>query len=604
MGHSASQASDGQSDPTIAAVDDLVATEALSIVFQPIVDLREVRVAGYEALTRPDPSSGFSGPMELFDAAERHGRLEEVEAIARRQALDAITSGPGFGLLFLNNSPFVFSNAAFLDQICSELESAAPVTPHDVVLEITERTHHRMHDKLTARSLELRERGFHVAMDDVGAGVSGLNRIMTIRPNWIKLDRELTSRIDVDPLKQNLIRFFVHFAKLGNMELIAEGIERVEELRVLIELGVCYGQGFLLGRPGPLGAELTPEVEQQIRAARDRCAVRRCFDASSVRVGSLAQPTLTCDITDTVPAVLDRVRNSPHSQGIVILNGRRYVGWLDEEQLESTCMPESSVRTIGTLPIHNASLVGHNTSLAEGLDIAAAMPEGELTLPLVVQEEGAIAGIVSLRRLLQAGAGAHRRAPSHVAPLTGLPGRVQADEWVAAHIRTRDAVDIAMIDLRDFDAYNRAYGFEKGDEMLVGLIELIHARLVDVEGGAEFCAHLGEDRFMLAFSRPAAERLQQLVMDFEAEHGRFFSSVELEGGTYRSRGPAGHFKKHPLTMLRVIYLPQILLDIDEPHELHFIARRLSLRSFDTKGDMRHIITDRRGGPRASMARAS
>jgi EAL domain-containing protein (putative c-di-GMP-specific phosphodiesterase class I)/GGDEF domain-containing protein len=602
MGHPVGHPTpDNRDEADIAALDGLIARETLSIVFQPIVDLREARIAGYEALARPDSSTPFTGAVELFDAAERHGRLDAVEGIARRKALQTIRRDMGSGLLFINNSPLVVTGESYLQQIRDEIDAAPGVTPHDIVLEITERTGHGMHEELVMRSLELREHAFRVAIDDVGAGISGLNQIMAIRPNWIKLDIELISNIDLDPLRQNLIRFFVHFAKLGNMRLIAEGIERVEELRVLIELGVTYGQGFLLGCPESYGADLGGDVKRQIAAAQERSASIRCFDTGAVNVGALSEETLVCDITDPVSEVRERVLAASEVPGVAVLNGRRYVGWLEQAELEALRLPTTSARTIGTLPICTAPLIGPNTSLAEALDITAAMPAGRQTLPLIVQNEGTVSGMVTLRRLLQAAADSHRRAPSHIAPLTGLPSRVQADQWLARRIRTSDPADITVIDLRNFDAYNLAYGFEKGDEMLIGLVGLIRSHLVDIDDGADFFAHLGEDRFMLAFSTPVMQRLDALMEAFNELQAKFFSSVDLATGAFGSEDPIDDAKAFPLTSLRVIYLPRILVDIHEPRDLHFIARRLSLRSYDTKADEHAVITDRRGGQREAMA---
>ena len=97
----------------------------------------------------------------------------------------------------------------------------------------------------------------------------------------------------------------------------------------------------------------------------------------------------------------------------------------------------------------------------------------------------------------------------------GLPSRVQADQWITNHIRTADPCHVVFVDIREFDAYNAAYGHDKGDEMLIRLVGLIKSHLVDVIDGATFFAHLGEDRFMLTFTRDPRSRLLELLDGFE-----------------------------------------------------------------------------------------
>ncbi|MCH7848750.1 MAG: EAL domain-containing protein [Planctomycetes bacterium] len=129
--------------------------------------------------------------------------------VCRRVTFAAAAEWPNDALLFLNCSPPVFGGATFLDLIADDLKRVDGLDSRRIVLEITERADHGEFDNLDLRSLELRELGYQIALDDVGAGTSGLNRIMSLRPNWLKLDIELISGIDVDPFKQNLIRIAI-----------------------------------------------------------------------------------------------------------------------------------------------------------------------------------------------------------------------------------------------------------------------------------------------------------------------------------------------------------------------------------------------------------
>src|SRR5690606_29389911 len=118
----------------------------------------------------------------------------------------------------------VFADPRFVETLIDETDHLAGIGRNRVVIELTERSEHGVVGRLAEQFEHLRSAGFLLAIDDVGAGTSGLNRIMRLRPHWLKLDGELVSSIDTAPFKQNLIRFFVHFARLSNIRLLAEGI--------------------------------------------------------------------------------------------------------------------------------------------------------------------------------------------------------------------------------------------------------------------------------------------------------------------------------------------------------------------------------------------
>jgi EAL domain-containing protein (putative c-di-GMP-specific phosphodiesterase class I)/GGDEF domain-containing protein len=585
------------------ALAELLEREAFTIVYQPIVALQDGRIVGYEALTRPAADSGFASADALYSAAEACGMLIEVEAAARRHAFAAVGAVPDGSLLFVNNSPPVFMSEPF-HAVVSEEAVAAGLRPDRIVLEITERNEPRRMDDLGVRVLLLREMGFTVALDDVGAGTSGLNQIMTLRPNWLKVDRELVTNIDFDPLKQNLMRFFVQFARLGNMSLVAEGIERTEELAVLMRIGVTHGQGWALARPGEFGAELTGSVRAHLLELRRGIELRSTAACTAIRAGAIAEPVVACDVADTIATVLTRLQSMAQQRGVVVLDRCRYLGWLGRESLLLQRRQHGDREQIGALVVEPSPVVGHDFTLSEAMEIVAGRPEAHQTLPLLVQRDGVIVGLVTLRDLLMTAAEAHRRAPSHVAPLTGLPSRVQADRWIASRIKAGDSCDIAYIDLRDFDAYNLAYGFERGDEMLMQLVQLIRTHVVDVERGATFFAHLGEDRFMLAFPRDARGDLVALIDAFEEAWSTMFAASDMAAETFRCDDPFGQSRTYPLTTLRIVYLARGLEAVSEPRELHDHANRLRLRSRTADpGRTRELITERRQ-PRAARRRSA
>ena len=226
----------------------LAASEPVVPVFQPIVELRTGRLVGYEALSR-FPQADNRTPDAFFNQAARVGLGAQLEAVALAASLRAPHRPPGT-YLSLNLTP---------SAICSSIVRAGlPADLGDVLIEITEHELAPQDGALEAGLAELRGRGARIAIDDAGAGYAGLQQIMRVQPDIIKLDRSLVESVDTDGAKAALIEFFIVFARRIEASVCCEGIETAGELAALAALGVSLGQGFLLGRPATPWAPIAP----------------------------------------------------------------------------------------------------------------------------------------------------------------------------------------------------------------------------------------------------------------------------------------------------------------------------------------------------------
>ena len=124
--------------------------------------------------------------------------------------------------------------------------------PRRIVVELTEYLKIDDYPQLRTALMSIRERGVRLALDDAGSGYAGLSLILKVAPDIIKLDMELIRGIDFDPVRRSLVAAVVSVSRELGATVIAEGIETKDELDTLRELGVGCGQGYFLGRPGPL----------------------------------------------------------------------------------------------------------------------------------------------------------------------------------------------------------------------------------------------------------------------------------------------------------------------------------------------------------------
>ena len=215
--------------------------EGIVIHTQPILDLRTGTVSAWEALAR-FPGSERS-PAAWFAEARRCGLGAELEVAALRAALSRpLPARPG-SRLSVNVSPSTI--------VSGDAARAMTAIPLDrIILEITEHELVAGGDEVQEALRELRDRGVRLAVDDAGAGYAGLRHLTQLRPDVIKLDRGLVDGVSKDAAKSALIDSLVHFADGIGADICAEGIEELDDLAALADLGVSHGQGYAIARPG------------------------------------------------------------------------------------------------------------------------------------------------------------------------------------------------------------------------------------------------------------------------------------------------------------------------------------------------------------------
>ena len=228
----------------VERIERAITGDALRIVYQPIVDIRDGSIAGVEALARFEMAPRRP-PQQWFAEAAGVGMLRELELEAIRRALFGFNRLPTETFLSVNASPTTMSSP----KLASLLATAKP---ERVVLEVTEGSSVEDFDELTASIQPLRDLGVGLAIDDVGAGFASLSRVVRLMPDHMKLDRTLVQDLDSDPIRRTLIERLMSFADEIGIQVIAEGVETEDELALLRELGVRFAQGFLLGRPGAI----------------------------------------------------------------------------------------------------------------------------------------------------------------------------------------------------------------------------------------------------------------------------------------------------------------------------------------------------------------
>jgi EAL domain-containing protein (putative c-di-GMP-specific phosphodiesterase class I) len=235
---------------TRIALGRLIAGEGLKMVVQPIVDVRSGRIHAYEALARFGRRQTDRSPLHWLAIAEELGEREELERACLVAALELFEERPAGARLSVNLSiPALLDPPTF--KLLDDFSGSRREGLEGLIVEITEETLVGNTREVLRVGDALRERGARLAVDDVGAGYSGLRQIIEVLPDYLKLDRSLVAGIDTDPDRAALVSAIAGYSRHVRSLLVAEGIERPAELRTLESLDVPLIQGFHLAMPGP-----------------------------------------------------------------------------------------------------------------------------------------------------------------------------------------------------------------------------------------------------------------------------------------------------------------------------------------------------------------
>lgn len=225
-------------------IQDVLDAQRFTLLFQPICDLPSNRLVGFEALCRFTPPP-LRTPDRWFADAFAAGLGVQLELAVARAAIAAAENLPEATSLSINVSPQTV--------LSGKLQGIRP-TSRRIVLEITEHAPVDDYAALAEALAPLRRAGMQIAIDDAGMGYSGLQHILQVRPDLVKLDMSLTRDIDTDSARQALAAALIFYGRQTGCTIIAEGIETEAELAMLRRLGVPSGQGYLLSRPLDLAA--------------------------------------------------------------------------------------------------------------------------------------------------------------------------------------------------------------------------------------------------------------------------------------------------------------------------------------------------------------
>jgi EAL domain-containing protein (putative c-di-GMP-specific phosphodiesterase class I)/GGDEF domain-containing protein len=230
-------------------LQDILLSERLVTAYQPILRMQDGTIMGFEALSRGPRGSGLEAADALFGAATANRLLVELDRLCRRRALLSSGRIPSSAKLFVNTLPATLRDPQFRGKPLIDFLEKAQVAPDRIVIEITEHLVIENYAIFRDTMAYFTDLGMSFAVDDVGAGYSGLESIARLKPSYLKIDTALVRDVHVSPVNRSMVKALIALGHGIGAAVIAEGIQNEEESQALRAMGVDFGQGFHLARP-------------------------------------------------------------------------------------------------------------------------------------------------------------------------------------------------------------------------------------------------------------------------------------------------------------------------------------------------------------------
>lgn len=535
-------------DAAAQELAQLVRAERVSTLFQPIVDPRSRAVCGFEALTRGPSNSWLHAPQNLFEAARRLGLRVELDFLCIRSAFRRFVAAQPAGQLFVNVSPeSIFGSEDFAARFL-QTAHAAGMPVNRCVIELTEDSLLDDYVRLRSTFERLRQAGCEIAIDDLGAGYSGLRTWSELRPDYVKIDRYFISGIDADRTKLEFVRSILDMGRAIGCKVIGEGVETEHECRELVDLGLDRLQGHLFGRPAPAPTAVLQQVES--------------LDRSIVTHGALCAEHIAEYVSPVPPdmrvqEVVERFRDDPERLTLAVVHAGRPLGVVRRDQLFALLAkplhPEIYNRKPVTAVMESPTLViDAQLRLEQVSRLVTQQGQSRLADEFVVVRDGRYHGLAQTIDLLRQITEQQLQAARHCNPLTLLPGNAAVRSCIDRLIESGRRCVVAYFDLDGFKPYNDVYGFGQGDQVILHLAALLKDAF---SPRLDFVGHIGGDDFLVVMrSADYRQRVLAVIERFAAAVGGFYSPEHMAAGCIVATDRDGCRRRFPLLTLSVAAL--------------------------------------------------
>lgn len=556
-------------------IKQIIDEKWIRTVYQPIIQLSDAVIIGYEALSRGPEGTPYESPLALIELAEGCEMTWDLDWAFRSLAIERAAELEQDQFLFINVDPKIIYDKAHSAGMTREVLDEMELSADNIIFEITERSAIEDYEGFNRILKNYIEQGFKIAIDDAGAGFSGMNRIIETRPQFIKLDMVMIRGVDKDSFKQAIVKSFVQLSQNTNIKLVAEGIETKEELKMLIRLGVYAGQGYYLQKPSPKLLTLPHDKKSEIIKYNQLLAGSSDYSSHYLYVGAVAEPVRSVHVNMKCKEV-EHFFKAQLTEAVCVLDKHFVQGLVTRNAFNQALSGPNghavySNREIALIMDACPLIVDYYTPVHMVAEMAINRGQDQVYDPIVVKKGSYYYGLVSVKNLLQSSIAYERDYARELNPLTKLPGNMIINRVLNDVLVYEGSYAVLYFDLDNFKAYNDVYGFDNGDKIIKMTSKLILEHIKAKDALNSFVGHIGGDDFVAVMEIKSQDELKGVIQEilevFDRDIVDYYNERDQKLGYIQTEDRRGNSAQFPLMSLSVAGLVGALRQLGSTDKL-------------------------------------
>lgn len=521
---------DSIDDASVQDLDQILARQSLTPAFAPIAELRLRDPHGYRGQVSGPADSPLRLPLTLFGVAEHCGRSAELTLAALHSLATQFQAQGLGGKLFYRVRRAALYDPGFCADRLQDTLTQAGLEPDRLVLGLSEHRAHQSSLKALSRLFaDLRALGIQMMLCGFGDTHGGLLAVQALRPGYLELGRGQIDLLRSPVPNLDFARATLDVARRFNALVVATGIDTEKTLRAAEALGIPLLQGASVGA-------FDPAPRKRLR--------KKLFCGAADPDGGLgdAQTATVAGLATEIPPVcadysVEEVGEVFHAarqlQTLPVVDKDKPLGLVRRMDFMNLFLSRYGRDLHGRKPIQlfmdaRPVMVEHDTPISEVSQKLTDDNQSHAQTDFLITRNGRYLGVGYMVDLLREITALQLQTARHANPLSGLPGNVPINQQINARLRKGRAFVVVYVDLDHFKPFNDAYGYSKGDEVIVAVATLL---LSECGTLGDFVGHVGGDDFVILFEDDDWEmRCRRILATFEAQAPSFYRETDRENG--------------------------------------------------------------------------
>ncbi len=565
----------------------------LDIAFQPILNIHTGKIFAVEALLRNYKEVGFESIFDIFDEVYRKNILYSFDLELRKKTIKKFTEIAIYKdlKLFYNLDNRLFEMSNFTPGNTKKILQEHKIKKDTICFEISER--HQLDGVQDMQTImqHYKDNNYCIAIDDFGVGYSGYKLLHDVKPDILKIDRFFLQDVHKLPKKKVMLKSITQLAVQLGIQVIAEGVETIEELLVCRDVGCHLVQGYLIQKPTTNVHHIKSNyTEISDTVNKDQRSMDKGYE-----IRSYIEKIPTLYIKTKMVTVIEYFKKNHTSSVVPIVNSHNEpIGILEENQIKdflyspygrSLLLHDDSTKSKLKNLINPCAIADINSEISTIIELFSNNPE---SIGIIITKDSEYYGFLSARAIITIMNEQNLLFAREQNPLTKLPGNTMIEKYVWDASKSKETYLLCYFDLDNFKAFNDVYGFRNGDRVIQLFANILRKNLPQ----EFFKAHIGGDDFFVGIKSTKDDNdiyinnVKNIVKKFTDDVIEFYSQDDKDRGYILSKDREENKKEFPLLTVSASVL--IIHKKSKQRCINNINNILSLQKKVAKNELSHV----------------